>query len=144
MKKNSHVCNICLDNIKDELTQSNSCSCKMVYHKLCLDLWYKVKPVCPICKTNIYKRNNELLDNNNRMDGNLNLLESLIHRIADYLIDKNSNLHIIIFILYSFLVTFLYLPPVFLNYALNKYFPKYTKIFFITIIIYIYFCIYAK
>ena len=32
-----------------------SCRCDGFVHLNCLDLWHEINPVCPICRTNIYK-----------------------------------------------------------------------------------------
>lgn len=41
--------------LKSECYYIKKCTCNGWIHKGCLDYWYNKKPVCPICRNNIYK-----------------------------------------------------------------------------------------
>ena len=43
-------CGICLDGY-DTGDQKSKISCRHAYHHQCIVNWYKVKPICPHCKT---------------------------------------------------------------------------------------------
>jgi hypothetical protein len=51
-KYTSETCSICLENFKED-DSVYKLKCDHVYHKTCLDTWFKIKNNCPMCKKNI-------------------------------------------------------------------------------------------
>ena len=43
------ICCICLDNLEDNAIKINKCS--HIYHKECIEEWFKINQTCPICRT---------------------------------------------------------------------------------------------
>lgn len=52
-------CLICIRKIKKNKINLNKkyftkCKCNYNYHKFCIDKWYSITNICPICKNKIY------------------------------------------------------------------------------------------
>lgn len=48
------TCSICLENYNN-LKCSHTCPCGHIYHKNCIDEWFKNNDTCPLCRNNISK-----------------------------------------------------------------------------------------
>ena len=49
MKDNEHDCAICLENLSNNEEAAKLC-CTHMYHKKCIDEWFKKKLICPKCR----------------------------------------------------------------------------------------------
>lgn len=52
----TNECIVCFESLKpeDEVVQLE-CNKEHVFHELCLKVWFKEKPQCPLCRTEIVK-----------------------------------------------------------------------------------------
>ena len=46
------ICVICFEELEEEVVRLENCEHK--FHKKCIKTWLKEKPICPICRTEIY------------------------------------------------------------------------------------------
>ncbi len=46
------ICIICFEELEEEVGKLENC--EHTFHKKCIKKWLKEKPICPICRTNIY------------------------------------------------------------------------------------------
>jgi hypothetical protein len=45
-------CPICLEPI-DDIKDISTLKCNHKYHKVCLQMWLDIKPICPLCRMNV-------------------------------------------------------------------------------------------
>ncbi len=53
---NSYIteCSICKDSFTEEI-QIKMLNCKHVFHEECIDQWFEIKNICPLCKSHPYQ-----------------------------------------------------------------------------------------
>ncbi len=60
MNENNIQCPICFDDINKDFCILN-CHCKTyIYHNYCINNWFKIKKMCPMCKYNFPKNKLDL------------------------------------------------------------------------------------
>ena len=55
LKGNINECVICLEDIKDGEIAKVLPECAHVFHRACIDLWFRKNMVCPICRATCYR-----------------------------------------------------------------------------------------
>jgi hypothetical protein len=59
-------CLFCMDeknviNINDQFSFTKKCSCKYYIHIECMEKWYYIKKICPICNSSTIEQNENLI-----------------------------------------------------------------------------------
>ncbi len=115
-------CLFCLDTLISEpekltnITNPKYCNCKIYLHLECLKLIESIGMLCPICriKTN---NNVQILNQINNNEYN----EPFIFQIPFIIFNKFPNIFtFMLYLMFSFLITFLYVIPHLLFYAFSN------------------------
>jgi len=73
--KKSTYCSICLEKINK--LEKYKTKCNHLYHIKCINKWLKINNTCPICRTELYKKN-LIFDIRNELYERINIMERTI------------------------------------------------------------------